>query len=340
MNMIRELIAKVVRRENLTCDEARRAMNAVMEGEATPAQIAAYLTALAIKGETVDEVTGSAMVMREKAAHVDPGVGLVIDTCGTGGDHFRTFNISTAVALVLAGAGLKVAKHGNRAASSQSGSADVLMALGVNVDADRPVIERCIREANICFLYAVRHHASMKHAAAVRREIGIRTIFNILGPLTNPAGATHQLLGVFSPHLTDLIASVLRNLGSVHACVVHGRDGMDEVTTCEETTVTELAAGDIRTYMVRPEDFGIRRANLADLQVSSPAESAQVIRDVLAAKEGPALDIVLLNSAFGLLAADRVKTPKEGLDLARQVIARGDAASALARLVRVSNTKP
>jgi len=337
--MIREMISKVVKGEDLTQDEARGVMNEIMSGECTPAQIGSYLTALSIKGETVDEVTGSAIVMREKATHIDAGEGTVIDTCGTGGDHFGTFNISTAVAFVMAGAGLKVAKHGNRAASSHSGSADVLMELGVKVDADFAVVERCIREANIGFLYAVRHHSSMKHAIGPRREMGIRTIFNILGPLTNPAGAPHQLLGVFGPHLTELIASVLRNLGSKHACVVHGHDGMDEVTTCDETTVAELADGKIETYTVKPEDFGLGRAKLDALVVASPPESAQVIRDVFAGKAGAPLDIVLLNAAFGVLAADQVKTAQEGLDVARRVIADGKAAEALDKLVEISNAE-
>jgi len=336
--MIREMISKVVKGEDLTCDEARAVMNEIMSGEATPAQVASYLTALSIKGATVDEVTGSAIVMREKATHIDPGEGTVIDTCGTGGDHFGTFNISTAVAFVLAGSGVKVAKHGNRAASSQSGSADVLKELGVNVDADFPTVERCIREANIGFMYAVRHHSSMKHAIGPRREIGIRTIFNIIGPLTNPAGAPRQLLGVFAPHLTDLVASVLKNLGSVHACVVHGRDGMDEVTTCDETTVAELADGKIRTYTVKPEDFGLRRAKLEELVVADPPESARVIQDVFAAREGAPLDIVLLNSAFALPAADDVKTPVKGLERAREVINHGKATEALDRLIEISNT--
>jgi len=336
--MIREMILKVVKGEDLTREEARQVMNQIMSGEATPAQIAYYLTALSIKGATVDEVTGSAIVMREKATKIDPGKGTVIDTCGTGGDHFGTFNISTAVAFVLAGAGVKVAKHGNRAASSHSGSADVLMELGVNVDADFPVVERCMREANIGFLYAVRHHSSMKYAIGPRREMGIRTIFNILGPLTNPAGAPRQLLGVFAPHLTELMASVLSNLDSVHACVVHGHDGMDEVTTCDETTITELADGKIRTYTVKPEDFGIQRGRLAELTVDNPQESAQVIRDVFAGAEGPALDIVLLNAAFALLAADEAKTAAEGVRLARRIISEGKAAQALDKLVELSNT--
>ena len=335
--MIREMIAKLAAKEDLTQDEARTVMTEIMEGRATPAQIGSYLTALAAKGETVDEVTGSAMVMREKAVRIDAGPGHVIDTCGTGGDRFGTFNISTATALVLAGCGLKVAKHGNRAASSQSGSADVLKELGVNIDADFPVVERCLREANIGFLFAVKHHASMKFSVDVRREIGIRTIFNILGPLTNPAGARHQLLGVFAPKLTELVANVLKNLGSSHACVVHGRDGMDELTTCDETTIAELSRGAVRTFTVKPEDFEMSRAKLSDLQVRGPAESAAVIREVLANKPGPARDIVMLNSAFGLVAADQVATPRQGLEVARQALAAGFSRRALDRLVATSN---
>ncbi len=335
--MIREAIAKLVAHEDLTQDEARQVMAEVMEGRATPGQIGGFLTALSLKGETVDEVTGAAMVMREKVVRVDAGEGHVIDTCGTGGDRFGTFNISTATALLLAGCGLTVAKHGNRAASSKSGSADVLKELGVNIDADSPVVERCMREANIGFLFAVRHHASMKHAVEVRREIGIRTIFNILGPLTNPAGAHHQILGVFSPKLTEFMAGVLKNLGSTHACVVHGRDGMDEITTCDETTIAELVHGRIRTLTVKPEDFDLPRAKVQDLLVNGPAESAAIIRDVLANRPSPARDIVLLNAAFGLVAADLVATPRQGLEVARQALASGFAKRALDRLVAVSN---
>jgi anthranilate phosphoribosyltransferase len=335
--MIREMISRLMRRQDLTREEAAQVMTEIMEGVATPAQVGAYLTALALKGETIDEVTGSAAVMREKAVYVDAGAGTVVDTCGTGGDRFGTFNISTAVALVLAGAGVKVAKHGNRAASSRSGSADVLAELGVNVDADVPAVERCLSEANIGFLFAIRYHLSMKHAVGPRREIGIQTIFNILGPLSNPARAKRQLLGVFAPRLTELMASVLRNLGSVHACVVHGHDGMDEVTICDETTVAEMKPGGIRTYVVKPEDFGFKRAALSGLVVAGPPESARVIRDVLAGSPGAPLDIVLLNAAFGLLAADLVNTPQEGVPLAREVIASGRAANALAKLIEVSN---
>lgn len=335
--MIREMIAKLYRREDLTRDQAEGVMFEIMNGEATPAQISAYLVALAMKGESIEEVTGSVLVMRQKATRVDAGGGTVIDTCGTGGDRFGTFNISTATALVLAGAGLTVAKHGNRAASSKSGSADVLAALGVNIEAPTEVVERCLREAHIGFLFAVKCHLSMKHAIEPRGEIGVRTVFNILGPLTNPAGADRQVIGVFEPRLTELMANVLKNLGSVHACVVHGHDGMDEVTTCDATTVAELSGGTIRRYEVTPEELGLPRAELADLLVPDAQASARVIREILAGKPGAPRDIVLANAAFGLIAADVVQTPSEGVRRAAEVVDSGRAAQALDKLVEVSN---
>jgi len=335
--MIREMIAKVAAGEHLTRSEAQEVMTEIMDGQATPAQIAAYLVALRLKGETVEEVTGSVLVMRDKAARVDPGPGTIIDTCGTGGDHFGTFNISTATAIVLAGAGLTVAKHGNRAASSKSGSADVLAELGVNIEAPLDVVERCLHEANIGFLFAVMCHKSMKHAIGPRREIGLRTMFNILGPLTNPAGAQRQVLGVFDEALTDLMAGVLKNLGSIHACVVHGHDGMDEVTICDATTIAELVEGRIKRYQVTPEDLGLPRAKLSDLQVPGVAESASVIRNVLAGKPSPHRDIVLANAAFGLLAGDRVTDPAQGVKLAAEIIDSGKAQEALDNLIASSN---
>ncbi len=334
--MIREMIARLMKGQDLTQAEAEGVMSEIMEGAATPAQISAYLVALRLKGETIDEVTGSVLAMRRKAARVEAGPGTVIDTCGTGGDHFGTFNISTATAFVMAGAGLTVAKHGNRAATSKSGSADVLAELGVNIEASLETVERCLAEANIGFLFAVKCHQSMKHAIGPRREIGVRTVFNILGPLTSPAGATRQILGVFDAELTDLVAAVLRNLGSVHACVVHGADGMDEVTTCARTTVAELKDGKITRYEVTPEDLGLPRATLADLQVAGVAESAAVVRGVLSGRPGPARDIVLANSAFGLLAGDLVSDPRQGVKLAEQVIDSGKARMALEKLVEVS----
>lgn len=335
--MIREMIAKLMEGRHLTRDEADAVMMEIMEGTATPAQVAGYLVALRLKGETIDEVTGSVEAMRRKVTRVEAGPGTVIDTCGTGGDRFGTFNISTATAFVLAGAGLTVAKHGNRAATSKSGSADVLAQLGVNIDAPLPMVERCLAEAKIGFLFAVMCHQSMKHAIGPRREIGVRTVFNVLGPLTNPAGARRQIIGVYDVRLTELMAAVLANLGSIHACIVHGHDGMDEVTTCDATTVAELSGGKIRRYDVTPEELGLKRAKLADLQVDGADQSAAVIREVLSGKPGPARDIVLANAGFGLLAGDLVSDAVEGVKLAREVIDSGRARMALDKLVELSN---
>ncbi len=335
--MIREAIATLVAGGTLTREIAAAAMTAIMEGDATPAQTAAFITALAIRGETPDVITGCAQVMRQKAVHVRAEEPLV-DTCGTGGDKSGTFNISTAAALVAAGAGVRVAKHGNRAASSHSGSADVLAELGVNLDAGVPAVERCIAEARIGFMFAPLMHAAMKHAMAPRREIGIRTIFNILGPLTNPARARHQVLGVCDPDLLETMAAVLRNLGSERVFVVRGCDGLDEITTTDETQIAELAAGGIRTYRIKPEDFGLARARLADLTVASAKESACVIRSVLNGEAGRARDIVLLNAAAAIAAAGAAADLARGVQAAIASVDSGAAAAALDALVRISRT--
>jgi len=311
-------------------------MQTIMDGEATPAQTAAFITALAIKGETIDEITGCAEVMRAKATRVRAEEPLV-DTCGTGGDKSGTFNISTASAIVTAGAGMRVAKHGNRAASSHSGSADVLAELGVNLDAGVPAVERCIAEANIGFMFAPKMHAAMKHAMPVRREIGIRTVFNILGPLTNPAGARNQVLGVFSADMVEVMANVLKNLGSERVYVVHGADGLDEITTCDETLVAELRGGEVRTYRVKPKDFGMARCRRGDLIVASARESAEVIRSVLRGESGPARDIVLLNAGAAIAAAHVAHDIAAGVDAAGASIDSGAATEALAKLVEMSN---
>lgn len=311
-------------------------MQTIMDGDATPAQTAAFMTALAIKGETIDEITGCAEVMRAKATHVRAEEPLV-DTCGTGGDKSGTFNISTAAALVTAGAGVRVAKHGNRAASSHSGSADVLAELGVNLDAGVPAVERCIAEANIGFMFAPKMHSAMKHAMPVRREIGIRTVFNILGPLTNPAGARNQVLGVFSAEMVELMANVLKNLGSERVYVVHGADGLDEITTCDETFVAELRDGEISTYRVKPEDFGMARCRRDDLTVGSARESAEVIRSVFRGERGPARDIVLFNAGAAIAAAHVAHDIAAGVEAAGASIDSGAATEALAKLVEISN---
>jgi anthranilate phosphoribosyltransferase len=334
---VKAFIAKVVDGEDLTTAEAAQAMERMMGGEATAAQIACFITALRLKGETVDEITGFAQIMREKATLIRVDGEPLIDTCGTGGDHSGTFNISTCTALVAAGAGVKVAKHGNRSVTSSSGSAEVLAALGVNIEADVSTVERCVAEANIGFLFAPKLHAAMKHAIGPRREIGIRTVFNILGPLTNPARAKRQLMGVFDGGLTGALASVLGNLGSVRCMVVHGRDGLDEITTTAETDVAELADGGVRSYTIQPEDFGMERAKPADLTVSGPEESAQVVREVLSGAPGPKADIVLLNSAAAIAVAGMADDIASGLPVAREAIAGGSANAALQKLIELSH---
>lgn len=335
--MFKQTIAKVITGEDLSVEEARQAMTTIMNGEATPAQIACYLTALRMKGETVEEITGSALVMREKVTPVKAEGEPLVDTCGTGGDGSHTFNISTASALVAAGAGVTVAKHGNYSVSSSSGSADVLLELGVKIDAEVAVVEACLREAGIGFLFAPRLHTAMKYAIGPRREIGIRTIFNILGPLTNPAGASRQVLGVYDETLAKTLAEVLARLGTEHAFVVHGRDGLDEITTTSETAIFEVRQGRVDSFVVVPEDLGLGRAKLEELKVDSPAESAQIIKEVLEDKPGVHSDIVLANAAAALAACDLVEGLKEGRQLAQESIASGRARKALEKLVEVSN---
>lgn len=333
---IKDAIAKVVKGVDLSEGEMVSVMNEVMTGGASPAQIASFITALRMKGETVSEITGAARVMREKATKVEAGSD-VLDTCGTGGDESMTFNISTASAFVAAGAGLIVAKHGNRSVSSRSGSADVLRSLGVNIEAEVSRVEECISEAGIGFLFAPMLHGAMKYAAPVRREIGIRSIFNILGPLTNPAGARRQVLGVYDAALTDILAKVLFNLGSTHAFVVRGEDGLDEITLTRETRVTELKDGNIKTYHIKPEDFGFERCAPEALKGGDPEENARIITDVLEGRKGPARDVVLLNSAAAITAGGKAHCMEEGIALAHGSIDSGSALEKLIRLKRISN---
>ncbi len=332
-----ESVRKVVDRHNLSEDESYRAMLAVMSGEATDAQIAGFITALRMKGETAEEITGCARAMREKATKIDPGPSRydVVDTCGTGGTARNTFNISTAAALIVAGAGVKVAKHGNR--SVKIGSADVLKELGVNLDATPEVVERCFRVANIGFLFAPKLHAAMKFAIGPRRELGIRTVFNILGPLTNPAGAKCQVLGVYDDKLTVVMANVLRMLGSKRCFVVHAADGLDELTTIGTTHVAELADGVVREYQIAPQQFGLPTCSLADLTVHSVSESAAAICAILAAEQGCKRDIALLNAAAALVAAGAAKDIEHGLSVAAESVDKGYAQKALELLVRTSN---
>jgi len=337
--MIQDTLKKVVDKQNLTKDEAIAAMNEIMSGDCTEAQVAAFIVGLRMKGETVEEIAGCAQVMREKATRIDPGVPVdqIVDTCGTGGDVKGTFNISTAAAFVVAGASVTVAKHGNRSVSSQSGSADVLAALGVKIDADQPTVERCLREARIGFLFAPMMHAAMKYAIGPRREIGVRTVFNILGPLTNPAGARCQVLGVYDCDLAPLMANVLNSLGSARCFVVHGHDGLDEMTITDRTHVAELNNGVVDEYVIAPEDVGLERGSLDDLIVKTPEDSAEAVREVLSGKPGPRRDIVLLNAAAAILAVGTASDWKDGIERAAQSIDSGAAAESLNKMVDVSN---
>ncbi|MDP8230978.1 MAG: anthranilate phosphoribosyltransferase [Candidatus Gorgyraea atricola] len=335
--MIKQAIGKVVDGVNLTREEMVVCMGEIMTGRATSAQIASFITALRLKGETVDEITGASMVMREKAVKINVGGDTVIDTCGTGGSNTGSFNISTAAGFVVSGAGLKVAKHGNRAVSSQCGSADVLKALGVNIDIAPNKVETCIKEVGIGFLFAPLFHGAMKYAIDPRREIGIRTIFNILGPLTNPAGANCQVLGVYRKELTEVMASVLKNLGERHSFVVHGLDGLDEITITGKTQVSELKDGKIKTFCVKPQDFKIKVARLEDIKGGSAEDNARIIKEVLKGVSGAKQDVVLLNASSALVAGGLAQDFKKGIELTRESIASGRAMEKLEKLIVFTN---
>ena len=329
------LIGRVASGAALSVDESRAAFDAMMAGEATPSQMGGFLMALRVRGETVDEITGGAQAMRARALKIDAPEG-TIDTCGTGGDAKGTFNISTAAALVAAGCGVPVAKHGNRALSSRSGSADLLAALGVTIDADMALVRDALWEAGIGFLMAPRHHGAMRHVGPTRIELGTRTVFNLLGPLANPAGAARQLIGVFDPKWATPMAEVLRNLGSECVWVVHGSDGTDELTTTGPSAVVELDAGTIRRFEVTPEDAGLPRAQPEDLKGGDAGENAAIVRAVLDGAPGPARDIVLLNSAAALIVAGRAGDLMDGVRLAAEAVDSGKAQAALDRLVEIS----
>lgn len=336
--MIKEAIAKLVKGEDLTVNEIGLAMEEIMTGQALPAQIAAFLTAMRIKGETLDEIVGAARIMRKYAARIKTVHPVILDTCGTGGDDAHTFNISTIAAFVVAGAGVAVAKHGNRCVSSRCGSADLLKSLGVNIEVEEDIVSKCLDETGIGFLFAPKLHKAMQYAVGPRKEIGIRTIFNILGPLTNPAGATHQLLGVYDEKLTKPIAEALGRLGSKHALVVHGNDGLDEVTTTDKTRISELKNGKIKTYEVSPRDFGIKKAKPEDLKGGDPAENAKIAIDILGEEKGPKYDIVILNAGCAIYASDKAASIKEGIKLAEESIGSGAAAGKLEDLKEASNS--
>jgi anthranilate phosphoribosyltransferase len=336
--MIKESLSKIVSGSDLTMAEAREVMTEIMSGEATQAQIGSFLTALRMKGETADEIAGCAQAMRQSAIPVKPKRNKLVDTCGTGGDSSGTFNISTTVAFVAAGAGLAVAKHGNRSVSSRCGSADLLQALGVNLELSPEQVAQCIDEVGIGFLFAPKLHPAMKHALAPRQEIGLRTIFNILGPLCNPAQARRQLLGVYDSNLTELMAEVLRALGSEHAFVVYGADGLDELSVTGQNKVSHLYNNYVESYYLNPEELGLPQAKLSDLAGGTKEDNAQITKDLLEGKQGPKRDIVLLNTAAVLIAGGKASSFSEGLAQAAEVIDNGSARRKLEQLVEFSRS--
>ena len=338
--MFSSLIEKLQRREDLTVDEASAAMGEIMDGRASSAQIAGLLIALAMKGERPTEVVGLARTMRLRAVPLSKTFDPVFDTCGTGGDRSHTFNVSTVSALVVAASGVRVAKHGNRSVSSQCGSADLFEALGVNINAPPPVVERCLEEAGIAFFLAPTFHPSMRHAGPTRKELGVRTAFNLLGPLTNPAGASRQLVGVPRPELTELVARSLGLLGSERAWVVHGADGLDEISTTGYTKISECRDGSVNTFYLHPSDVRIPKASPETLRGGGADDNARIARDVLGGEAGAPRDIVLLNAGAALFIAGAVSSISDGLVRAADALDSGRAADVLATLVRVSNASP
>jgi anthranilate phosphoribosyltransferase len=349
--MIKSAIAKVVERQDLSEGEMIEVMDQIMSGGATPAQIGAFITALRMKGETVAEITGAARVMRERATPIRVGRNVldidrddinldqetILDVVGTGGDGTNTFNISTTVSFVVSACGVKVAKHGNRSVSSACGSADVLEALGVNLDVTPEIVERCINEIGLGFLFAPALHGAMKYAIGPRKEIGIRTIFNILGPLTNPAKADCQVMGVYREDLVEPLAQVLHNLGCRKGFVVCGSDGMDEITLTGATAIATVTADGIKIGRITPEEFGLQPCSMADLRGGNAQGNAIIVHAVLAGEQGPKRDVVLLNAAFALLAAGKVTTPVEGIKLAAEAIDSGRALAQIEKLAALTN---
>src|SRR5215470_5686964 len=337
--MFSSLIEKLLRRDDITTDEAAAAMSEIMEGRATEGQIGGLLVALAMKGERASEIVGLARTMRARAVKLSTEHKGVFDTCGTGGDRSGTFNISSCAALVVAACGVPVAKHGNRSVSSLSGSADVFEALGVRVTAPPAVVERCLAEANMGFFFAPTFHPSMRHAGPVRKDLGVRTAFNLLGPLTNPAGATRQIVGVPRPELTELLARSLQLLGSERAWVVHGADGIDEISTTGYTKISECKDGSVNTFYLHPTDVGLPKAPAGALKGGDAHENARIIERVLAGERGPARDVVLLNAGAGLMVAGAAASVGDGLLLAARAIDRGDARRTLDQLASISTAE-
>ena len=333
---IQSAIAAVIEKQDLATDDMQSVMRQIMTGEATPAQIGGFLVGLRMKGETVDEIAAAARVMRELAARVEVSGPHLVDTCGTGGDGASTFNVSTASAIVTAAAGGRVAKHGNRSVSSSSGSADVLEAAGVRLDLEPGQVAACIEQVGVGFMFAPQHHGAMKHAIGPRREMAVRTLFNLLGPLTNPAGAPNQVLGVFSEQWVEPLARVLQQLGSEHVLVVHADDGLDEISIAGPTRVAELRNGDVSIYRIEPADFGLQTAELQAITVADAAESLQMINAVFKGDAGPARDIVVMNAGAAIYVAGLAATLAEGMTLAAATIDSGRAKQTLQALVDVS----
>lgn len=335
--MIQDALTKLAEGISLTETDAYDVMIQIMQGAASDAQIAAYLMGLRLKGETVDEMTGSVRAMREMAVRVHVGDPLVVDTCGTGGDRANTFNISTATAFVVAGGGMTVAKHGNRSVSSRSGSADVLAAMGINIDLPPERVEACINEIGIGFLFAPLYHGAMKHCAAPRSEMGIRTLMNVMGPLSNPAGATIQIVGVYDQSLTEKLAQVLIRLGTQRCFVLHGKDGLDEITLTDFTYVSEGKAGRVSSYHVGPEDFGLTRVHPNELKGGTPKENAVMLQDVLKGHRHARRDVVLMNAAPAFVACGKAKTLQEGYNQATAALDSGAAYEKFEKLMTFSN---
>jgi len=332
--MFRETLKKIIARKDLSGTEMAQMIADIFSGEITDAQVGAFMAALATKGETFEELAGAASAMRKKARRIQTSAKTVVDTCGTGGDGAKTFNISTTSAFVVAGCGVTVAKHGNRSVSSQCGSADLLEALGVKLDTAPEIVEEAVRETGIGFLFAPLYHGAMKYAAKARKEIGLRSIFNMLGPLTNPASANCQLLGVYAPGLTEMFAQALRILGAKRAFVVHGHDGLDEISVCAPTRISELNDGMIRTYDINPEQFFGETAGAGDLAGGNPADNAEITRSILNGEKGPKRNVILINSSAALVAAGKAQNLKEGITLAEVSIDSRAALKKLDSLIR------
>jgi anthranilate phosphoribosyltransferase len=337
--MLKRFIQKLADRQDLTIDEMKEAMDAITSGQAGDAQISAFITALRMKGETVDEITAAAMVMRDKAHRIQIDRTPLLDTCGTGGDGANLYNISTAVAIVAAAAGVSVAKHGNRALTSKSGSADVLKALGVNIELTKEKITACVEKVGLAFLFAPGCHMAMKYAMPVRKEIGIRTIFNILGPIINPARNTHHMMGVYSTELTEKVAGVLKKMGNVHSLVVCGEGNIDEAILWGYTKISELKNGEITTYRIKPEDYGIKPAPMSEVTGGGPEENARLILDIFEGKRKDAYyEILVFNAGIAIYTADNAAGIKEGIDRARKIIDAGDALEKLKDFVECTQS--